>query len=260
MRVVPRVHTPSGRVLLGVAAVAGMALAMGSAPAHANLIDDFLTDQTITRSGVGTSSIGMSGVSGAIFSERYIEATITAGSASQRVSSNGLNPGELTHSQDAGVTGHSLVIWDGDSSNGPVIDMATAVDLTDAGASNSIAFKIISDDWPTNLTFTVYTTPTDFSRMTYATPGLLSNVVIYLPFASFTDFGDGADFANVGALTLSIAETIPHEDLDIRIELVESTTPPGIPEPMTLGMFGAGLAGFVIARRRRNAPSATTSG
>lgn len=247
--------------LLGTAATVGAVIAIGASPAFALAIDDFNTIQTVTQTGVGTTGVSASGIADAIFGNRYIQATVTAGSAMERVSSGGLNPGQLAHSQDAGVTGNSLVVWDGDASNGPVIDLAGASsDLTDGGLSNSLIVHIASNDWPTNLTFRFYTTLTDFSELTYVTPGVVMNLPVYLPFATFTGFGGGADFAAVRAISMSIADSIPHEDLDLRLELLGTGTQ-NIPEPAILGLFGAGLIGTgLFGLRRRNkqrlAPSA----
>jgi len=222
-------------------------------PAHALLIDNFTVSQTVTQTGVGTSGIGATGVTGAIFGDRYLQATVTQGTASLRVSANGLNPGQLTHSQDSGVTGNSLTIWDANSANGDIIDLAPGRDLTDTTTSNSLVFEIVSADFPTNLTFTAYTTLSDFSRIQFNTPGLLSNAPVFLPFATFTAFGGGADFANIRALTMSVADTIPREDLDLRLRLLQTSSPPtfDIIEPTSLAIFGAGLAGLGFSARRR---------
>jgi hypothetical protein len=237
-------------------------MAIGAVPAFAMTIDNFNTVQTVTQTGIGTNGVSASGVGDAVFGERYIEATVTAGSAMERVSSSGLNPGQLAHSQDAGVTGNSLVVWDGDSSNGPVIDLAgTSVDVTDGGLSDSLIILIASNDWPTNLTFRFFTTLMDYSEFIYATPGVVMNLPVYLPLANFTGIGSGADFSDIRAISMSIGDSIPHEDLDLRLELLGTGTQ-SITEPATLGLFGAGLFGTgLVAKRRRNkggvVPSAT---
>lgn len=227
------------------------------APAHALLIDDFTNSQTVTQTGLGTSGISATGVTGALFTDRYLEATITQGAGSLRVSANGLNPGQLTHSQDSGVTGNSLVVWDTNSANGGTVDLAPGQDWTDAGTSDSLVFEIVSDDFPTNLTFTAYTTLTNFSRVVYNTPGLLVNAPVFLPFATFTAFGSGADFTNIGAVTMSVADTIPHEDLDIRLRLLGTATP--VSEPASLAILSVGLVGLGLTVRRRKSAALPTA-
>ncbi len=122
-------------------------------------------------------------------------------------------------------------------------------DLTEASAHNAIHISILSNDLVANLTLTVYTNATDFSAIDIATPGAAGS--LFAPFADFVDTGAGANFANVGAVTLEIdglsAPTLG--DLDLTLDLIETTGFAPAPEPSTAALLALGLALLSATRR-----------
>jgi hypothetical protein len=231
--------------LIGTAAVVAL---MFSSSANAFLIDNFNDTQTVTQTGIGNTASNFGGLGGAVGASRELTATVTNGTGDLTIGANSPNAGQFTHSADAGVTGHSLLRWDGNA-DGVLGFGLVGVDLTDASASTGIALKLVSTDFPVNLTFRVYEDGSIFSTATVAAPPLSSNVNFFIDFASFTDTGTGANFADVKAIEFTINDLSLDADADLRIDFIQSTTNT-VAEPATLAILGLGLIGAGYRRRK----------
>lgn len=233
--------------LLRLSLTAAALFAVAQSPASAFLIDDFSGTQTVVQSGLGANSSDVA-VVGAVGGSRYMEATVTAGNGDLELGSNVPTAGAFSHSQDVGVTGSSLLRWDGVANS--ALDFGLGgVDLTDGGSSTGIALRLISTDFPVNISLTVWEDAGNYSTAMVLAPALSSNIDFFIDFASFTAIGLGADFASAEAIELSINDMTGYADADVRIDFIESTT--DVAEPATLALFGLGLIGLGVAQRRR---------
>lgn len=167
------------------------------------IIDDFSTDQALQSVlfTPATDHVEITG-GGILGGERDISLTLTSGAIVQQQAMNGEN----TASQST-ATGNSLLTWDGVDSDASTLDPTGlgGVDLT-VGGAESFAFEIRSSaSSPSNHTVTVYTDGANASEATIAIPNLPHFETILIPFSDFTTtIGVGADFTNVGAITLFI--------------------------------------------------------
>jgi hypothetical protein len=69
---------------------------------------------------------------------------------------------------------------------------------------------------------------------------------VFLPFASFTPTGAGANFTNITAALLSMTGPA---SFDLQLDFLEATNP--IPEPMSALLLGGALLGLGVYGRRR---------
>lgn len=123
------------------------------------------------------------------------------------------------------------------------------IDITQSGANTGIFLRSTSD-LGAELTFTIYTTADYVSTVTIpiAADPTFTFTDYFMPFSSFSDIGSlgGADFADVGAITLFLDGSTP--GTDVSLETVIATATP-VPEPG--GCLLVTMAGFVALRRRR---------
>ena len=227
------------------AALAALFLLLGTAPASALTIDTFDTDQSVS---VPSPSGSVSGA-GILGTERDMEVNLLTGTD---VTMATAGTSQLFYSHALGSTGSGLIVWDGvDGSTGINFTGLGGVDFTDGGLSDALGVVVTLNDSPAPITLTVYTDADNFSVGTIPLPGGIlfgSSVMITEQFADFTDAGalGGADFTNVGALTLFIdGAGIP--PLDIGIDLVVTVAP----EPASGGLVALGILGLAYAGRRR---------
>ncbi len=105
--------------------------------------------------------------------------------------------------------GQRVITWDGVDNNGSVLNPTGlgGVDLTESGQNFGFLFNIGADLAGGTATFRVYTDANNWSEAVINIPqtgGIAGNNVI-VPFSTFTiGAGSGANFANVGAVQLSI--------------------------------------------------------
>ena len=123
------------------------------------------------------------------------------------------------------------------------------IDITQSGSNTGIFLRSTSD-LGAELTFTIYSTADFVSTVTIpiAADPTFTFTDYFMPFSTFTSIGSlgGADFANVGAITLFLDGSTPGTDVSLET-VIASATP--VPEPG--GRFLVAMAGFVALRRRR---------
>lgn len=243
---------PSGLVVC-LSAVLWAALPPSRAGA-ALIIDNFETYQSASVFGAPLgfkSSFSSLSDGGVIGGERdiYVERTSANGGA---VSAESLTdaPTFAAYASSVSTRGNALYTWDGTDGAAPIdFTGLGGLDLTEGGAANAFLGRSTSDHG-TDIFFTVYTDALNFSRHTLAVPalgGAFTFVDFTLAFSGFTAVGgSGADFTNVGAITMFInGQTAA---LDVAVDFV--TTGTTIPVPPSLVMGLACLALFALARRR----------
>jgi hypothetical protein len=218
------------KLLLAVVIVLSLFLAGPIPPAQAQwgmVIDSFDTNLAVlvwpTFPGFPDPNWATNPDGAVLGGERDIYVDRTGGSSAIFAESNGAES-YLSHGQNPGVRGYSLVSWDGVDGNATSLNPVGlgGVDLTaPAGTSNAIALYITNCDLGAPVIVTVYTNGTDWSQATLNVPPSTYNTWFFLNYA--TDFaqhgGLGATWTNVGAVTLEIdGRATP--DLDITIDLV----------------------------------------
>lgn len=226
------------------AIIAGFAGAMfATTAAHAVLIDAFNDAQTITQSGVGTSSNSAAGAM-ILGGSRDIIVEVMSGTGDFTIDIDNTSPGNMSYSSDIGVDGKVTIQWDG-ADGSSALDTAGlgSVDLT-AGGENAIGIRVVASDFAADLMFEVYSNGgADVSTLMTSTPALATNADLIIPFA---DFIGTADFTDVSAIVMMIDGPV---NTDLQIDFVQSTIE--VPEPGMAALFGLGLIGLGLARRRK---------
>jgi uncharacterized repeat protein (TIGR01451 family) len=184
-------------------------------------IDDFSTNQAallLTYPPAGTTASSSVSGAGILGGERDMEIDLTGGVIAGNTLSATVSSGFFSYSQDATITGMGKLQWDG-TDGSPTLNPTGlgGIDLTAGGTQDAFALSLFFDDLPVNMTLEVFTDAGNASSLTLTTPGLLfSSTSFVLPYRSFTTtLGSGADFSNVGAITLSVGSGVSAPDLVI---------------------------------------------
>ena len=242
----------------------GFVLAMLSSPtiASALIIDNFDDGPIAIQANAANPFVqAVSDGPGIIGGER--EATVTYYAAGSSALDNVdlrvdfLNQNNFSHSQDAGVAGTSIFVYDGNDGDASSIDYngLGGIDLMQGNATAFILDVIFADQSVANvLEMRIYTSATEFSELFYSFPGPINSPTpIEFLFSNFT-LGDGAagmaDFTNVNAIVLAIDGRF-EPALDIRLDMFATNEQPVVPEPATLGLLGLGLSCMGLLRRRK---------
>ncbi len=215
------------------------------------LIDNFNTSQFLqVGPGGGNPLSGFNSVAtgaNAIGGFRAVNLTRTVGSGIANVDVNLSEPSLFSYSNGASVVSQLSVWWDGDSNS--TLDFTNfAVDLTGSGTNTGILIGNRSD-LVVAVTLRLYTDAANYSTLNFNTPGLgtlAPFTSVFLPFASFTPTGAGANFTNVTAALLSMTGPA---SFDLQLDFLEATNP--IPEPMSALLLGGALLGLGVYGRRR---------
>jgi len=184
-------------------------------------IDDFSTNQsalTLTFPPAGTSASSSVSGAGILGGERDLQINLTAGVIAGNTETAVVSSGFFSYSQDATIAGNGVLQWDGtDGAPGLNATGLGGIDLTVGGTQDAFLMNVFFDDLPVNVVITVYTDAGNASALSFSLPGLLfSSTNFALPYSSFaTTLGTGANFANVGAITLSVGSTTTAPDLVI---------------------------------------------
>lgn len=232
-----------------VFAVIAVAFCIVTSPVLADVvIDTFDADLTVTAPASGTSFGSVGG--GMIGGELDIDAS-SNGPGETTGESNFGSLGVYAHSQESLTTGGTTLVWDGpDGSAGVDFTGLGGEDLTVDG-NDRLTIDIISADFPSDLIFTVWTDGSNASTLTKSLGA--GPQTAEFEFADFaTLLGGGADFANVGAISLFVdGNNVNSENLDMVIDFV-SATGSNVPEPGSIAIWSLlALAGAGYALRRR---------
>jgi hypothetical protein len=243
--------------LIATTAVSILALGLASG-ANAFLIDNFNdTDAAIKAPPPGTTdSLGVNGSANILqgVGGRNVRVTQVSGLGDVEVGINAPNPGLMSYSQDSGVVGNARVRWDADGVGAEAATLeflGAGVDLTDAGADTGILLRVVSSDFAANITFTLYNGTGGTATLNHnALPASL-NYDLFYEFDDFALAGGfvAGDFAAVRAIDMNVNNTTGLPDVDLRVDLIESSTPN--PEPATLALFGLSMAGLGVLQHRR---------
>jgi uncharacterized repeat protein (TIGR01451 family) len=220
------------RSVLGLSAVAALA-ALLAAPApgvaQAIIVDSFSTNQatqTLTFPPAGTSSSSSVSGAGILGGERDIQVNLTAGVIAGNTMSASVSSGFFSYSQDATISGTGQIQWDGTDGSAAVNPTGLGgLDLTAGGSQDAFLLNVTFDDLPVDVVIEVFTDAGNASSMTFTLPGLVfASTNFVFPYSSFTPtLGAGADFANVGAITVTVGSSTTAPDLVFDIFQTTST-------------------------------------
>jgi uncharacterized repeat protein (TIGR01451 family) len=202
-------------------AVAVALCAVAALPAAAQEVDSFTTNQAAVSDPPGGSSVATGGAD--ILGQRRglsVDLWSGAGPVTAAVSAGALTVAVAGTTPDS--RGEAVVTWDGDSD--PLLLSPTGLGGANlAGGGDAFRLTVASATAGVELTFTVYTDAGNASTYGLVLPAVASPTDIDLPFASFLiRSGSGADFAGVGAITLTVRGTETTLVLD-RVQVVTST-------------------------------------
>jgi hypothetical protein len=270
----PRGSTTGAR-RKGKSLAAGAALILASGSAQAILIDDFNSGtgsaQNLSRTTNGTTSQQM-GSNIAIIGPGSTADTPVAGWRDLQLtrSGSGSQPVSVAVGPDlivnSGFSASSTVIisWDGNDSATTLNQIGLRVttptphgiDVTDAGLSTGVILDLLGIDLNVTAQLTFYsgrngTTSNATGASTYSATFMGGEAgLFYVPFTDFitlAPFSQGADWTDIGAITLRL--TGPN-NWDGGINLIE-TGPQPIPEPTIPMLLGGGLLALMRTRGKK---------
>ena len=260
-------------LMLAVAAAAALSFSAHALP----VIDAFdastqtanLVDTTANDSGLWTvNPVSAPSIIGG-FRDIFVTKTgLLPNDTGEDVQARIANNGRFSFSSSNGSTGQSIIRWDGATNITPtgLVAAKGAIDpigLQVAGVGkdllafgNTVQLVVTSADLGFNFAIEVYTSATQFSKLSLISggPGTYD-----IPFSFFTlggpnppvlslvTGGGGVDFSNVGAIQAFI-NTSDVVAVDMSIDIVRV-----IPEPGSLALVGASLLCLAAARRRKTA-------
>lgn len=145
--------------------------------------------------------------------------------------------------------GAATITWDGNDSS-ILLDPTGlgGVDLTESGLADALALDVAFIDSDVMLILTVHTDAGNASRASVLLPGATPAGPFIFPFTSFlTLSGGGADFANVGAIALSISGSI---GTDFRVDEFTTVQATPVPQPETFLLTAMGVIWIAGSRRK----------
>jgi hypothetical protein len=193
-----------------------------AAPALAVDIDTFVNDQaSLTAPPDSSSSVA---AAAAIGNTRDLALSALSGAGPATAAVAG---GELTFTLDPSSRGELVATWDGDSDPLTLDPVGLGnVDLTDGGADNSLRLVVEQSDGAAEVLVEIYTDGANSSRLALVLPVVAAQQEFFLPFAAFLpSLGAGADFADVGAVVLTLRDTAAASTIATVISLIDTAGP-----------------------------------
>lgn len=207
-------------------------------------VDDFSTAQGIITDSSADGNPVSDFINGTMLgAERDVSVNTTSGAFSATTMTTG---GVLYFTIGTGVVASTTITWDGNDDDATSLDATGlgGIDLSQGATLDAFDLGISNSDRASNMTITVYTDAANFSQITLAVPITPSADNHTIPFADFgIGGGTGADFSNVGAITLSIDGD---DGLDIELDHFEAVSSLVVTKTDTLqvdGLVVDGLAG-----------------
>lgn len=224
---------------------AGLAIVVGCVTSsQAALIDNFNSGGGSAQAGAGgadtdTSATAAGDALGDFRALAIPATTAVSGIGNLTLAANPLASGLLSFSLDAQTSGSARLTWD---ANGAGLG---GIDLTDAGASTTFTFDILSiDQGLIDLIITVEDTGGNVASRTFSNAGVGQQQTL---FSAFTNFG-GTDFTIAERVSLEISG---RDGSDVTLDQIFTfgqITP--VPEPSSLALCITALGGIFMVRRR----------
>jgi len=178
------------------------------------IIDDFSTPQAeIAIFQPGTRSASAVTSAGILGGARVISAEHTGTTTANSFFWVGVKDGYYYSSRQINGQGNGAIWWHGNTNTETLNPTGLGgVDLTGGGYWNGFAIVAGRNGMQNNVVVTVYTDGTHYSTTSFMPPFTPVNSephdTVRLPFAGFTAAGPdgGADFSNVGAITITFSE------------------------------------------------------
>lgn len=216
-----------------------------AAQADILLIDDFITGQSVSQTGTGSSSDSVVAPE-ALGGTRDIVLTVGDGGGESEVLVNSASNDRLRFNNPTAVVSTAEIQWDGNGSS----DLDTGgLGGMDFSSYDDLRVGVFASDQEAKIVFDIYTSETEVSQATFDIPADVDEEIFSIPFAAFTPTGSdgGADLGSVEALVAGITG---EPALDIQLDFVEAASE--VPEPAPIALVSAGLIGLFMARRPEN--------
>ncbi|WP_166832005.1 PEP-CTERM sorting domain-containing protein [Thalassoroseus pseudoceratinae] len=204
----------------------------------------FVADPTPTTS---SESVALEAIGG----HRFLEVTRTTGTGTVTGFANPLagSDGEFNFSAQAGTTGMFTLNYNGSFADDNATNATITTnnyDLLEGGANTGFLFQALAQ-FGLKLAVTIYNDGTAYTAMKTIPSSTATTLQNY--FLPFSDFGVGADFANVDAIR--IVGTNTDDGSNFRLNFSAAANP--VPEPGSMTLFalgGLGLLGYGARRKR----------
>jgi hypothetical protein len=197
-----------------------VAVFAGGQVAAADVIDEFTTNQGPVSDPVGTPSSVATGGADILGQRRDVTVRLLAGAGPAEAEAAGGILAFIIDDTTPDSRAEAVITWDADAD--PNVLDADGLAPLDLTGSEETAFAITVDaaDAGTELVLEVYTDAANMSRAALVLPMVVSPTVFHLAYKN--DFvarlGTGADFADVGAIVLTVRGT----EIAIGIDQVET--------------------------------------